>query len=163
MNWGWNPAAESRQLSALSNAWTSNLLDYLTTLALIQSNNGAPNWGPNHATKHTVELLNRSGSTSTLTSHSSWSRTGMTTEMLNVESISLSRSYLCASGQVHMPLCKTCGYCLSAIDVRFLPLSLWKCLLCRRGNVLAPVAAVLSEATGNGNPTLLQRCHHLLF
>lgn len=32
-------------------AWSSNLLDYLTTLALIQSNNGEPNWGPNHATR----------------------------------------------------------------------------------------------------------------
>lgn len=51
------------KLSALSYAWSSNLLDYLTTLALIQSNNGEPNWGPNHATKHTVELLNRCGPT----------------------------------------------------------------------------------------------------
>lgn len=42
--------------------WSSNLPDYLTTLVLIQSNNEAPNWGPNHATNRTVELLNRTGS-----------------------------------------------------------------------------------------------------
>lgn len=47
---GENPSVQSRQLYALSYAWSSNLLDYLTTLALIQSNNGEPNWGPNHAT-----------------------------------------------------------------------------------------------------------------
>jgi len=50
------------QLSDLSNAWSSNLPDCLTALALIQSNNGVANWGPNHATKHTVELLNQTGS-----------------------------------------------------------------------------------------------------
>lgn len=38
--------------------WSSNMRDYLTTLALIQSNNGGPNWAPNHATKKTVGPLN---------------------------------------------------------------------------------------------------------
>lgn len=54
-------AAENSVPSA--KPWSSNMLDYLTTLALIQSNNGEPNWAPNHATKRTVGPLNPPGST----------------------------------------------------------------------------------------------------
>ena len=98
----------SRQLSALSDAWSSNLPDYLTTLALIQSNNGEPNWGPNHATKHTVELLNQSGSTSSYITLLMETESGRTPECgIHPLITSLSR----ASGQVCMPTCKTCWCC----------------------------------------------------
>lgn len=43
----------------------------------------------------------------------------ITPEMANVESISLSRSYLCTSGQVCMPPCKTCWYCLFLSDFSY--------------------------------------------
>lgn len=53
MVWGEIPSAPSSELSALSKAWSSNPLHYFSTLEPVQSNNGEPNWGPNHATEHT--------------------------------------------------------------------------------------------------------------
>lgn len=50
------PSAQSNELPALSNAWSSNPLDYLNTLEAVQSNNGEPNWGPNHATERTQSV-----------------------------------------------------------------------------------------------------------
>lgn len=51
-----NAAAENRQLSALSNAWSCTLLDHLTTLAPVQSNNGEPSRGPK-AHSSAIELV----------------------------------------------------------------------------------------------------------
>lgn len=54
---GWQPCIGKNSLPS-AKPWSSSLRDYLTTLALIQSNNGEPNWAPNHATKKTVGPLN---------------------------------------------------------------------------------------------------------
>lgn len=113
---GENPAAQNSQLSDLSNAWSSNLLDCLTTLALIQSNNGEPNWGPNHATKHTVELLSQTGcSPSYITLIMVWNP-GWLQKCPACPPISLSCSYLRSPGQVCVPMCKTPWYCLFMTD-----------------------------------------------
>lgn len=51
--WGETPSEQSGELSALSKAWSSNPLHCFSTLEPVQSNNGEPNWGPNHATERT--------------------------------------------------------------------------------------------------------------
>lgn len=149
-----NPAAQSRQPSALSNAWSSNLPDYLTTLALIQSNNGVPNWGPNHATKRTVELLNQSGSTPVLhhtriQDDSENAQCGFHQLIALVLICALQAGSACRQSKPADNACSPQTSPTLILEV--------KCFLCRRGNVLAAVAAMLSEATINGNPTLLQR------
>lgn len=111
-------SSERTTLCPFSNAWSSNLLDYLTTLALIQSNNGVPNWGPNHATKHTVELLNQSGFPSSyITLLAGPEIQDNCRNAPNVESISLSRSYVCTTGPgLACWRTKSCWYCLFMTD-----------------------------------------------
>lgn len=163
---GENPSVQSRQLSALSYAWSSNLLDYLTTLALIQSNNGEPNWGPNHATKHTVELLNRSGSTPSyitlIIGPESWKKNAQCGIHQLITFLSmLSRPALHAD--VKNPL-------MLFVDFRFLPLTLcrWSvfCVGARedlstsRSNALC---GNYKPAKWNGNLGVLQKYHLDIF
>lgn len=140
---GENPAAQNSQLSDLSNAWSSNLLDCLTTLALVQSNNGEPNWGPNHATKHTVELLNQIGSSpSYITLIMVWNP-GWLQKCPVWNPISLSCSCLCSSGQVCMPMCK--NLLILPAHERFLPLMLCRISVVWVGGekIVVPVVAML--------------------
>lgn len=127
-----------------ANAWSSNLLDYLTTLANVHSHNGLANWGPNHATKHTVELLNQSGSTPLLHHTPHGPESWITGEMPDAEFHFLTHVrpdhifMFTTMAELSVFQSTTPALILSTHDDRFLPLLLcsWGVFLCGTGEAL---------------------------